>query len=136
MSDNHIKAHDDAVRADERVKLAKIHERIRDLLNKADILLIDIMSKTGQATNGTAPQVKAKRKSVTADPVSVFAVFDTLKAATEPLTIKNVAQATNLGPKIIGAALRACITSGSVIEQPKGKFRAVAQPAAADGAGE
>lgn len=75
-----------------------------------------------------------KRKAVTATPQQVFHIHDALvQLHGAAVSIKNLRGATGVGPKIIGSALRALVKAGTVVESPRGKFKAV--PAqTADGA--
>jgi hypothetical protein len=95
--------------------------------------------------NGSTPPAKAKRKPVAVAPVLVAKVSDVIQSLpTNLFTIQQIREDLNNeypepeegapSAKAIGAALRQLVAEGKASETPRGRFRAVAQPAVADGA--
>ena len=115
--------------------IAKYAARLKALESKAKALLLDIMKLTNpmyvRSAEGVVSETLApKRKAVTASPSQVFDVHNTLVQLNgAAATIKNIRGATGLGPKVIASALRAMIKAGSVVEGPRGRFKAIAKPA-------
>jgi len=135
MSDN-LKAYENEIRKDERAKFAKVIDRARDLLDRADILLMDLVKATGQDAprgNGSTPPAKAKRKPVAVTNDQIAKVKAALQEQS-PLSISDIDRALHMGPKFVGAAVRCLVNLGEASETTRGRFRAVAQPAVADGA--
>ena len=146
MSDDHIKAHDEAVRKDEREKIGKaliaLHKRSQKLADVAKDLALDILKFNDAAgvlsqPNGSTPPTKAKRKPVAVTAEQVQTIGGLLKRhEAMAYSVKDVAEhnGAGIGLKTCAAALRQLVAEGKASETTRGRFRAVAQPAVADGA--
>lgn len=147
MSEN-LKKYENEIRADERKRVGKALEALYKRALKIGELHDSLAADLGkfndahhpvERTNGSALQVKAKRKPVTAPSDVCYRLSGTLIDLSERypngrFSLKQL-NTQGVGPRVLAAAMRHLVGTRQAIEQPRGKFRAVAQPAVADGAG-
>ncbi len=137
MTDNHIKAHDDAIRKDERDKAAKEYDKGISLIAKGLELLDKAANpaffKEAQPNGSAAPKAKANapkgrsERKVKTTPESMDKVLALLQLPPQPaLQISEVDRALNMGPRFVGAALRQLVAEGKATVKG-GKYRAVAE---------